>query len=70
MLHSNNRSRGWVRGWAVYKGGFRPRFIGVFEPRDEAEAAAEKAGKGYEIRWGSYDAQHEDFVTSAPFENI
>ncbi|HEX5322089.1 MAG TPA: hypothetical protein VFW46_23240 [Stellaceae bacterium] len=70
MLHSNSRYPGWVQGWVVFKGGWRPRCVGVFETRDEARAAAEKAGPGFEVRWGSYDERAKDFVTGSPFETI
>jgi len=71
MLHSDSRYPGWVQGWAVYKStGWRSKFVGVFETRQEAQAAAEDAGKGYEVRWGSYDEREKDFLTSEPFESI
>ncbi|HEX3881682.1 MAG TPA: hypothetical protein VHW66_03425 [Stellaceae bacterium] len=71
MLHSNARHPGWVQGWTVFKrGGWRSKFVGVYETREEAQAAAAKAGEGYEIRWGSYAEREQDFVTGDRFETV
>ena len=71
MLHSNARYPGWVQGWAVYKTGWRrPKFVGVYETREEAEEAAANAGEGYEVRWGSYAEDRKDFVTGDRFETV
>jgi hypothetical protein len=55
----------------VYKTGWRgPKFAGVYATRAEAEDAAEKAGDGYEVRWGSYAEGRRDFVTGDRFETV
>ncbi|HVC54040.1 MAG TPA: hypothetical protein VND87_18620 [Stellaceae bacterium] len=71
MRNASGDSRGWVRGWAVYKErGWHPRIIGIYDTREEAEAAAQKAGRGYEVRWGSYEETQQDFISGNNFENI
>lgn len=55
---------GWVQGWGVIKGPPEDReFAGMFASRAEAEAAAVKAGPGFEPRWGSYDPANKDYIT-------
>lgn len=71
MLHTNVRYPGWVQGWTVYKNGWRgPKFVGVYETREEAEAAAKKAGEGHEVRWGSYAEDRKELVTGGGFETV
>lgn len=71
MRNSPNRTPKWIRGWAVYNdSGWRRKFVGIFDTREQALAEAEKAGKGYEIRFGSYDENQHDFVTGAQFETL
>ena len=71
MRGTTDRGPKWVRGWLVYNDtGWRRKFIGVFDTRDEALAAAEKAGKGYEVRFGSYDENAHDFATAGQFEEL
>jgi hypothetical protein len=71
MPHSNARYPGWVQGWTVYKTGWwRPKFVGVYETREAAEKAAEKAGEGCEVRWGSYAENRKDFVAGDRFERV
>ena len=55
---------GWVQGWGVIKGPPEEReFAGMFGSRDDAEEAALKAGVGFEVRWGSFDQDNNDYVT-------
>ena len=55
---------GWVQGWGVIKGPPEDReFAGMFASRDDAEAAAVKAGSGFEARWGSYDSDNNEYIT-------
>lgn len=72
MLHSNTRHPGWVQGWTVFKtGGWRgPKFVGVYETREEAQAAAAKAGEGYDIRWGSYAEAEQDLIGGDRFDTV
>lgn len=60
----------WMRGWAVYKSGWRSKFVGVFATRQEAEEAARKAGAGYEVRFGSYDEARKEFASGGEFATI
>lgn len=60
----DNRGPGWVDGWGVVKGPPEDReFLGIFADEAEAEREAAKAGPGYEVRWGSYNKELDDFVT-------
>jgi hypothetical protein len=64
MLQTDSRYPGWVKGWGVVKG--EPpgwHFAGIFETRLEALEAAEKAGEGYGVQWGSYDERNKEFVS-------
>lgn len=64
MLQHESRYPGWVQGWGVVKG--EPpkwHFAGIFETRAEALAAAEKAGEGHTVQWGSYDERNKEFVS-------
>jgi hypothetical protein len=71
MRGTTDRGPKWVRGWAVHKNsGWRRKFVGIFDTREEAMAAAEKAGKRYEVRFGSYDKTAHDFITTGQFEEI
>lgn len=63
-MQSDPRYPGWVQGWGVIKGD-PPRweFAGIFDSRQEALAAAEKAGAGFAVQWGSYDEKNKEFVS-------
>jgi glutathione S-transferase len=67
VLQSDPRYPGWVRGWGVVHG-VSPNWTtaGVYATRDEALEAARKAGKDYEVRWGSYDERRKQFVSGDP----
>jgi hypothetical protein len=55
---------GYVQGWAVIKGPPHNReFAGIYADRQEAEAAAAKAGTRFETRWGSYSPKDQDYIT-------
>jgi len=59
-----SKRSGWAQGWGVVKGPPEDReFAGIFVNRDEAEGAALKAGAGFEVRWGSFDPDNNDYVT-------
>ncbi len=64
MLASDPRYPGWVQGWGVIKGS-PPNwhFAGIYETRAEALAAAQQAGPGYDVQWGSYDERNNEFVS-------
>lgn len=71
MRGTRTRGPKWVRGWLVFKdSGWRRKFVGVFDTRDEALAAAKKAGKRYQVRFGSYDENAKDYVTAGEFEQL
>jgi hypothetical protein len=71
MRGTSDRGSKWVHGWLVYRdNGWRRKFVGVFDTRQEALAEAEKAGKGYEVRFGSYNESAHDFTTAGQFEQI
>ncbi len=60
----NSDRPGWVQGWGVIKGPPEDReFAGIFVNRDDAEAEAERAGPGFEARWGSFYKSESDFIT-------
>ena len=64
MLQADPMRPGWVQGWGVVDG--TPpswKVAGVFENRHEAQAAATRAGPGYEARWGSYNERSKEFVS-------
>ena len=62
---------GWVQGWGVIKGPPDDRqFAGLFASRDAADAAAAKAGSGFEARWGSYSPEERDFVTGDTDDSV
>jgi hypothetical protein len=64
VLNGFSQRSGWVQGWGVIKGPPEDReFAGMFASRDEAEEAALKAGTGFEVRWGSFDADNSDYIT-------
>ena len=55
---------GWVQGWGVIKGPPDDReFAGIFVDQEEARRAAAQFGPGFELRWGSYSAAEQDFIT-------
>ena len=63
-LNGFSKQSGWVQGWGVIKGPPEDReFAGIFLNRDEAKAAAIKAGAGFEARWGSYDPENSGYLT-------
>ena len=63
-LNGFSEHSGWVQGWGVIKGPPEDReFVGIFVSRDEAERAAFKAGSGFEVRWGSFDPDNNDYIT-------
>jgi hypothetical protein len=64
MLQTDPMHPGWVQGWGVVKG--EPpnwEFAGIFGEKDEADAAAAKAGAGYYARWGSYEEDSKQFIS-------
>ena len=63
VIHS-----GWAHGWGVVKGN-QPNWDckGAYETRAEAEEAAAKAGKGYYVRWGSYNESRKEFTSGPTF---
>lgn len=71
MRGTSDHGPKWVRGWLVFRdSGWRRKFVGVFATREEAAAEAEKAGKGYQVRFGSYDDNARDYATAGEFEEI
>ena len=64
MLQSSPTHPGWVQGWGVLKGDAPAwEFSGIFENREDAEAAAVKAGSGFYTRWGGYNEDTKEFLS-------
>ena len=67
MVHRSSTHPGWVEGWAVVRGSPRRwEIAGVYDTEAEAQAARAAKGDGYTVRWGSYCAADNDFVTGDP----
>jgi hypothetical protein len=63
-FHENFDHPGWAQGWGVIKGPPEDReFAGIFVDQAAAETAAANAGPGFEVRWGSYSENEQDFIT-------
>ena len=64
MRQVDARHPGWVQGWAVVKGDWPNREFGaIYESRDEAHSEAARRGRGWEVRWGNYNSELDDFVS-------
>jgi len=67
MAHASSIHPGWEEGWAVVKGApHRWHFAGIYDTPEEAQAACAALGEGYTVRWGTYNAAENDFVTGDP----
>lgn len=67
MAHASSIHPGWEAGWAVVRGApHRWEVAGLYDSEDEARAACAAKGRGYTVRWGSYNAADKDFVTGDP----
>lgn len=67
MAHQSSIHRGWVEGWAVVRGGPRRwKVAGIHDTQAEAQTACAEKGDAYTVRWGSYCAADDDFVTGDP----
>jgi hypothetical protein len=54
-----------IRGWGVVRCPPYPwHFIGMFDSKEEAEAAAKNAGSGYQARYGDNQAGTDNFIWS------
>lgn len=61
----------WVHGWGVVKG-TQPNWDcrGAYATRAEADDEAAKAGKGYYVRWGSYNERTKEFTSGPSFSSV
>ncbi|HEV2189991.1 MAG TPA: hypothetical protein VGR70_22490 [Stellaceae bacterium] len=61
----------WAHGWGVVKG-TQPNWdcMGAYATRSEAEDEAAKAGKGYYVRWGSYNERTKEFTSGPLFSTL
>jgi hypothetical protein len=62
---------GWLHGWGVVKG-TQPNWNckGAYATRTGAEEEAAKAGKGYYVRWGSYNERTKEFTSGPSFSTV
>jgi hypothetical protein len=61
----------WVHGWGVVKGNqSKWDCKGAYATRSEAEDEAAKAGKGYYVRWGSYNERTREFTSGPSFSAL
>jgi len=56
MAQSGPQQLGWARGWSLVKQvREKPKFVAVFDTREDAEAAAAEAGVDYPVCFLSYE---------------
>jgi hypothetical protein len=67
MTHQSSIHPGWEEGWAIVNGApHRWKVVGIYDTRQEAEAACTEKGDGFTVRWGAYNREEDDFVTGDP----